>query len=74
MSTRFGMNQSSEPFSASIIVPGCSKQSDQEANSPIVYIEITDGAPIMYVYADINQTEWTHRIDLKDALESNREE
>jgi len=71
---RFGLNQQSEPLSASIVVPGCSKRSDPGENSPIIYIEIEHDEPVMYIYADINQDAWTHRIALKDALESHREE
>jgi hypothetical protein len=73
---RFGMNQSSEPQVAEIVVPGCNRYEQNLTGHPrpVIFIEIENGEPIMYVYGDINQEDWTHRIELKDALESNREE
>jgi len=73
MADRFGLNQTSEPRTAEVYVPGCG--SKVQDNAPIIYIEFeASGNPVMYIWADINQEDWTHRIELKDALESNREE
>jgi hypothetical protein len=44
---------------------------DGDCYAPIL-LEIIDGKPFLYVYADINQIDFTHRIDLSTALESNR--
>ena len=37
-----------------------------------VVVEIVDGKPLLFVWADINQEDSTHRIDLSGALESQR--
>ena len=42
----------------------------QPGHSGVVYIE----DKTLYVWADINQEDYTHKIDLSDALESNRQE
>jgi hypothetical protein len=72
---RFGLNQASDPQTAEIIVPGCDRHERNLTGHPrpVIVIEIVDGEPIMYVYSDINQIDYTHRISLKDALESNLE-
>ena len=73
MAERFGLNQTSEPRTGKIYVPGCGSKTQD--NAPIIYIEFeANGNPVMYIWADISQEVWTHRIELKDALESNREE
>ena len=76
MAQRFGLNQSSEPQTAEIIVPGCNRNERNATGypRPIIFIEIENDKPVMYVYGDINQEDWTHRIELKDALESNRDD
>ena len=75
MAQRFGMNQSSEPKTAEIVVPGCNRHDPNQTiyPRPIIFIEIKNGKPVLYIYGDINQEDWTHRIELKDALESNLE-
>ncbi len=37
-----------------------------------VIVEIFDGVPILHVWADINQEDPTHRIDLRGAYEAHR--
>lgn len=44
-----------------------------EGGSPMM-LEIVSGRPILHVWADINEEEQTHRIDLSEALETNRRE
>jgi len=71
--SRFGLNQgtSDNKQYAEIVIPGCGTQT-QDNGAP-VYIEIVDGEPVLYIWADINQEEPTHKISLQYALESNRE-
>ncbi len=74
MSQRFGLNQGTKdsgPY-AEVIIPGCGTQT--EDNGAILYIEIVDGKPVLYIWGDINQEEPTHKISLQYALESNRDE
>lgn len=37
-----------------------------------ILLEIVNGTPFLYVWADINQEDFTHKIDLTGALESSR--
>jgi hypothetical protein len=41
---------------------------------PIMYLEKEDGKWVLRVWADINQEDATHRIDLSNAFESNLKE
>ena len=74
MLQRFALNQKNAngKQSAELLVPGCGTKAQDDG--PVAYIEIEDGKPVMYVWADIASEDPTHRIDLSDALESNRAE
>ena len=71
---KFGLNQghSDDKRHAAVMVPGCGAKN--YPNGPIIQIEIEDSRPVLFVYADINQEEYTHKISLEHALESNRDE
>ena len=73
MSTRFALNQSSDgnKQSVELKVPGCNRKCFDDAG--VIVVEIKNGKPVLYVYSDINIEDWTYRIELRDALESNRE-
>ena len=47
----------------------CGEGSYLQGASPI-WIENQEGNLIVYVWSDINSEDYTHRIDMKDALES----
>jgi hypothetical protein len=74
MSQRFGLNQGTRDNGqyAEVTIPSCGTQTQD--NGPVIFIEFENNKPILYIWADINQEDWTHRIELKDALEGNREE
>jgi len=71
---RFALNQKNVDGkqSAELFVPGCGAKTQD--NGPVAFVEFQDGKPVLYIWSDINQEDWTHRIDLSDALESSREE
>lgn len=74
MSQIFRLNQKNMDGkqSAELFIPGCGMKTQDDG--AVVYVEIEDGTPIMYIWSDINSEDWTHRIDLTNALESSREE
>jgi hypothetical protein len=56
-----------------IWIDGCStKTADNEEPDAVAYLEIQDGKPMLYVYADINQEDPTHAIDLSGARTNRR--
>lgn len=72
--TRFGLNQGTNDKGqyANLSIPGCGHKTQD--NEPVIFIEFEDDKPVMYIWADINQEEPTHRISLEHALEGIREE
>lgn len=43
------------------------KTSEDGFNDAVVFLELNDGRPMLYVWADINSEEPTHTIDLSGA-------
>jgi hypothetical protein len=43
-----------------------------EDNGAPIYLDTFSELPMLYVWADINQEDATHKIDISKALESNR--
>jgi len=74
MLQKFALNQKNMDGkqSAELFVPGCGTKTQDDG--AVVIIEFEDGNPIMYIWSDINSEDWTHRIDLSNALEASREE
>jgi hypothetical protein len=70
---KFAMNTSFTDgrYRAEIIVDGCGVK-DIPGTQPIIWIEEFEGKLTMYVWADIEQGEPTHTINLSDAMEANR--
>ena len=54
-------------------VRGCGMQEMDPGFDRVVYLEVKDGKPMLYVWADINSGDVTHKIDLSGALEIHRE-
>lgn len=53
-------------------VRGCGLQEMDPGFDRVVYLEIKNGKPMLYVWADINSGDATHKIDLSGALEEHR--
>lgn len=58
----------------SISCAGYGLQNMQAGYGDILYLEVNEGTLRLLVWADINQEEPTHIIDLSAALETNRKE
>ncbi len=72
MANVFGLSQGTNDMGqyADVTIPGCGTL-DMD-NGPVIHIEFQDGKPILYVWGDIASLDFTHKIDLSDALETNR--
>ncbi len=57
---------------ANITVPGCGTRTS-EAEDAVLHVDIRNGEIKLYVWADINQENPTHIIDLSKAQLTNRE-
>ena len=63
-----------EDSSVELSIEGMGTAGMAEGKGAPIYIEFYDGKWMLHVWADINQEDATHRIDLSGALESNRME
>lgn len=74
----FGIGSKLSTIAVNIDIDGITVQPEGTAckcgDFPPIFIEFYDGKPRILIWADINEEDPTHVIDLSLALESNRED
>lgn len=87
MEARFELHDANEPelparqlvrvsgtkYGISIAMPGFGDKTSSDGEGAPIYLDFCDGKMQLLVWADINQEDPTHVIDMSGALESNRE-
>jgi len=72
VSKQIHLTKSDLKKSTEVFIDGFGISTMSDGYGPIIYLEHYEGKPWLYIWADINQEDPTHKIDLSEALESNR--